>query len=331
MQMKSLNVSNFFVLCYHYVRPRENDRFPRILGNRTGVFVDHIRQLAQNYFVFSPEQITTLYHSDSVCADTGKKGLLFTFDDGLSDHYQVAEILQDFDIKAFFFIPTCILTDRLPANPTIVHYCLAEYGIEKFLLFFKKAAEEYGIDVVLPSYTRDNSVWKTIAEIKKIIKYKLKSTDSRKILLNIYKNAFLRDHPDAMEIMHLTKSQIKKIIRMGHGIGSHSHTHPSVAAGNLSNQELKLEIISSGVILREMFNVKVNAISYPFGETRDCLKKAELLKITDNYELAFTVEEKINTIGDSPLELGRIAPASTDTSADIQNKLLRITEGKLCV
>ena len=321
--MNTKNESRFFALSYHYIRPaKEIDRFPRILGNRINDFVDQIKTLGQHYHFVSPEEILQFYRNGKELNTKGKIGLLLTFDDGLSEHHNVARILNDLGIKAFFFIPTCIVKDGLPANPNIIHYCLAEYGVGTFLNSFKKAATVLGVQVSIPEYSHGNDPWKTIAEIKRTVKYNLNSTDSRNILLHIYKNLFYRNHPDALEIIHLTKKQIREIIAMDHSIGSHSHSHPSIASTNLSDAEIEKELVSPKLILEKNFGTEVSAFSYPFGELADCLATRDLLSLTKVYDLAFTIEEKINTPSTSPLELGRYMPTSKDDSSSILQKLI---------
>ena len=59
---------------------------------------------------------------------------------------------------------------------------------------------------------------------------------SRKILLHIYETTLLEKYPNAMEIMHLTKEQISEMYEMGHSIGTHTHSHISVALGYFSRR-----------------------------------------------------------------------------------------------
>jgi peptidoglycan/xylan/chitin deacetylase (PgdA/CDA1 family) len=123
----------YISLCYHYIRPdRAIDRFPKILCNRIDDFHKHIKLLKENFQILSPENALE-FSNGSFSLENGKYGLLFTFDDGLSDHFTAAKILSEYGIKALFFIPTCVLADKLPANPTIIHYCLSAYSISNFL------------------------------------------------------------------------------------------------------------------------------------------------------------------------------------------------------
>lgn len=332
--MKQAANGRFLSLCYHYIRPSPKDNlFPRILGNEITVFTEHLRRLSDRYSMVSPEEVKNLYYDGTPWPAGPKKiGLLFTFDDGLSDHYLAAKTLYDFGIKALFCIPTCILTDGLPISPTIVHYCLAKYGLAKFLAFLRESAQVFNITTEFPNYQPGDNVWKIIGEIKKKIKYDIDATNSRKILIDIYQKTLLRDHSDALEIMHLTKKQITEMLALGHHIGTHSHSHFSIASANLTEKELKKETTGSKQILETEFNTKVTAISYPYGESADCLKPSELLALDASFRLAFTIEPKLNGTDTNPLALGRYMPTSRDTSPILLHKLGQIEQGvKLCV
>ena len=71
-----------------------------------------------------------------------------------------------------------------------------------------------------------NSIKKfqTIDKIKDILYYKINHNISRKILLDIYKNLILSESISNSD-MHFSISQVRKLLDMGHKIGTHSHSH----------------------------------------------------------------------------------------------------------
>ena len=76
--------------------------------------------------------------------------------------------------------------------------------------------------------------------------------------------------------------------------------------------------------LEDKFKTQVYSFSYPFGGKEDCLTSSELIKKTNAYKLAFTVEEIYNTKNTSPYELGRYQPTSNDTSSKLNNIIKEI-------
>lgn len=313
----------YFSVCYHYIRPITNDPFPRILGTREDIFDEQIRVLKKEFMTISLSEATDFAYRDTHFGDN-KLGLLFTFDDGLFDHYTAARILAEHNIRAVFFVPTCILTEGLPINPVIIHYCLAHYGIGIFLRTYKDALEEYGISFdsypIIFKKGVDNPM-KTIGEIKKVFKYVLQPADSRNILLYIYRHLLEKDFPSAMEFIHLTERHIREILAMGHSIGGHTHSHISVASSNLAAETLEKEMIYPKEYLENTFSTTVESFSYPFGEQQDCLSSAELLRRTKAYRLAFTVDRILNTKDVSPLRLGRHSIQSSDTAVKVLQDL----------
>ena len=244
-------------LCYHYLRlNKQSDPFPRILGTNIDEFQNHLSMLQKNYHIISLK--------DALSISTGEDGfnkkntgILITFDDGLSDHYTAAKILSELNISAIFFIPTCILEEKLPANPTIIHYTIAVFGIEKFLKEFRESLVNNKLDSKLfdlqYSKSKDN-LGETISRIKSTFKYKLGYYDSRKILLDIYKNLFSSEYKNMLSTIHLTESQIREMLEMGHYVGTHTYSHISVAATELNSDDFIKEIISPKNYLEQKFN-----------------------------------------------------------------------------
>ena len=304
----------FTALCYHYVRNKTNS-FPKILGNSIDEFQDHIEMLKKEYNVISPNDVLDFYYNNHTFEKN--KNILLTFDDGLSDHHEAAKILHENDIKAMFFIPTCIIDEKLPANPMIIHYCIAEFGIKKFLKIYHKVVDELKLKILdynIEYNIKTDDGWDKIEQIKNLFKYKIEHNLSRKILIKNFQNLFSPKFPNALDIIHLNENEIKDIIKMGHTIGSHTHTHLSIAASKLSSRDFEKEVVFPKKILEKKFASKIFSFSYTFGEKQDCLLPSKLLENTEEYKLAFTVEGKKNTKNSSPLLLGRYMIKSTDSA-----------------
>ena len=320
--------SSYISLCYHYLRQnKESDPFPRILGTNIDEFQTHIKMLQKNYHVISLK--------DALSVSTGKDvftkkntGVLLTFDDGLSDHYTAAKILSELGVSATFFVPTCILDDQLPANPIIIHYALAVFGIERFLKEFREILVNHKLDSKLfdlkYSKSKDNS-WETISRIKSIFKYKLGYHKSRSILLEIYENLFSSEYKNMLEIIHLNEHKIRKMLEMGHNIGTHTHSHISVAGNELDPDSFTKEMVTPKHFLEQKFNTKINSFSYPFGGKDDYLPTSELIKKTNEYAMGFTIEPILNTKNTPQFELGRYSVHSTDTSFKLNSIIQNIS------
>ncbi len=322
--------SGYLSLCYHYIRDLNSEKlFPKILGTPVNIFEEHIEMFLNNFELITPENALNFSYADYKIQEN-KIGLLITFDDGLSDHYIAAKILAKYGIKALFFLPTCILEENLPANPIIIHYGIAKFGILKFVQELNYHLEKYldnSLSYKIQFIKGKDNPYQTIQKIKKLFKYDLSSNLSRIILLDLYQTMFNIKYPDAMKIMHLTKEQISEMLEMGHSIGTHTYSHISVGSTSLSNDEFNHEIVEPKNHLEKYFRIQTDFMSYPFGAIRDCLSSKELIMKTNSYKLAFTVEEILNTKSTSPFELGRYMPTSVDTSESLYNKMQNIING----
>ena len=319
--------TRYLSVCYHYIRSNEKKRYKRILGLPSDEFERQVVFLKKNYQILSLNDVDNLHNGNLFLK---KMGMLITFDDGLKDHYLAAKILSKHGIKGVFFIPTCILTDKTPANPIIIHYAIAIFGISKFLVEFQNALKH----TMIPKkdfeflFEKMDNPWKKIEEIKLIFKYRLNYKQSRKILLYVYNELLKNSFPHIFDDMHLTNSQIKQILKMGHSVGVHTHSHISVAATKLSKSDFKKEMIQPKKILEKEFGKSIISFSYPFGEKNDYLLSEQLLKKTKMYNMAFTVEHKTNSNKSSPLELGRYQPSSKETTSTLSKNLKKIQSGK---
>ena len=315
--------SKYACLCYHYIRsPESSEQFPRILGTPLSEFENHIQFIKKNFDSYSLNDIFSIHNNNKKL--NSKMGLHITFDDGLSDHYLAAKILEENNISATFFIPSCIISEKTPANPMIIHYVIAKYGIGEFLKLCKISMEKSGINFEqynLNFIKNKDNVWKKILLIKETFKYKIDYKIIRKILLDIYNSSFHKDYSDGLSMIHLNSNQIKKIVQMGHSIGTHSHSHISVNFSDLSKTEFNKEVIEPKHLFESKFNTKVISFSYPYGGKSDYYSSTEFSDRTLDYKLAFTVEEKINNENTSPLEIGRYQPMGNETVSKLTNKL----------
>lgn len=303
---------NFLALCYHYIRNEHAiSRFPRIYGNTEDQLRAHLSFFKNTYHPLSLKEIRDVYSGNNEIKSE-KAGVLLTFDDGLTGHYNAALILAEAGVKAVFFIPTCIFEEKLPANPQIIHYSIAHHGIGKFFETLRLISKEVGFETPqdMTFQSGDNPA-EVIARIKKLFKYELPHKIARKVLIRIYEELLLSEFPNILNEIHLTKEQVSEIVGMGHSIGTHSHTHVSVATANLSEEDFVKEVIAPQNYLEKTFGTTVDAFSYPFGGAQDRFSP-EFLREKASYDFAFTVDPILNKPGTNPLEIGRYEPMPWD-------------------
>ena len=314
-------------LCYHYLRPAAaQDRFPRILGTPMREFRRQVNRLRSDYAMCSPQQVRAMYaHPET--APIGQPGVLLTFDDGLAEHYAAAQWLAQQGIAAWFFIPTCILKDELPANPTILHYGIAVNGLGRFARTYHAALEAQGLSreaYGVPLTRGTDDVWTRIAQLKTMLYYRLPPARARAILLQCYRELLWKNDPDILSAMHLTSAQVREMLAMGHAIGVHSHSHVSGAAPGLTSAEWEAEVVEPKRYLEDTFGTQVVAFSYPFGEQADRLDWETRLRQTLLFELAFTIEPAANTPSTSPWQLGRVMLTAAETAQTLMARVQQL-------
>lgn len=96
----------------------------------------------------------------------------------------------------------------------------------------------------------------------------------------------------------------------GHGIefGAHSRTHPDLT--QISGEQLKEEIGGSAEDLRAIFGEAPLAFAYPYGLYNQSVCDA----VRRSFQLAFTVDESLNSLADDPFLMKRIGLFPTDLS-----------------
>jgi peptidoglycan/xylan/chitin deacetylase (PgdA/CDA1 family) len=96
-------------------------------------------------------------------------------------------------------------------------------------------------------------------------------------------------------------AQVRDWLRAGHGIGSHSLSHPYLT--RLSRRDAREEIVTSKKKLEDTFGVPVEDFCYPYGNWDETVRE---LVIEAGYRTACGVDFGVNTPAISPFSLRRI-------------------------
>jgi peptidoglycan/xylan/chitin deacetylase (PgdA/CDA1 family) len=282
---------------YHYVR-KGSDKSPYFIHLDVDDFEKQIDYLLSNYKILSKEEFEKNIKNKSIIND----GIVLTFDDGLSDHYEyVYPILTKKNLWGIFYIPTFPYQNKQLLDVHRIHYLLGKYGgenvLDKLSLlikskdFIKSSEKLFGASTYLK---QDNDFYTT--KVKQIINYYLqphKRSDILKKLLDIFKE----NENEICKNFYLTKSQINLMIEGGMSIGNHGHSHTLFS--NLSDLEQCNEIITSNDILSDLTDGNdYKSFCYPYGGkqsynnyTLKCLNEY-------NFTFAFSVESKDIEVSD---------------------------------
>lgn len=306
-------------LMYHYVR-NNNKLYPYSAHERFDHFKLTIdRFIHEGYRFINVSDCLTEGLSGGLISS---KSIMLTFDDGLSDHYYVANYLNSKGInKATFYIPTYPLTENKLLAVHKAHIIRAKYGPGSLELLHK-ACDQLGID---PTYHTEYGIEKE----RYSTAYTHQNDDSRtkefKRLINYFGSLGVRDklldqiminqdiNVQASEY-YLSRSQIHEMSSMGFEIGSHGVSHTLLS--RLTRTEQHRELLSSKLILEDIIRSKINSFCYPYGgkKSYDNNTLSELAE--SEYTTAISVEYRdvsIEDINEKPFELPRYDCNQVDT------------------
>ena len=247
-----------------------------------------------------------------------KNDVCLTFYDSVKSQFDIAlPVLEDQNIKSFFFVHTSIFENR-PDNLEVFRYFRTKF-FKNINDFYDNFYQNFNID--LKTFFEKKS--KIIKEKKKKfsfysfedIKFRLvrdnllSQNEYKKIILKMMKQKKF-DPKDIYTKLFLTKKDIIQLDSLNHSIGLHSHSHPTLIE-KLNYNEQKNEYEKNLKILSEILNKNVNelnCISHPCGsynnETLRLLKNLGL-EIGFRQDMKIEKEKKMTKINNSKLEIAR--------------------------
>ena len=115
---------------FHDIRDLENTKYSERYKLRSFMsfneFKEKLKYLSKEYNIVNSSEIQSLKTSKS-------KHAVLTFDDGLLDHYHVAQLLSDMKLSGTFLVPTQAVRDRVLMRTHKIQFLLASIS-EKLLV-----------------------------------------------------------------------------------------------------------------------------------------------------------------------------------------------------
>jgi peptidoglycan/xylan/chitin deacetylase (PgdA/CDA1 family) len=264
--MKML-VRNFL---FHRVSDEKDERWPPMTP---ALFEKIISSLVKKFEVISLEE----FLSGSVSSSFTRQPATILFDDGYKDNIEyAAPILSKYKCPASFYIVTDSVTRNIPTWTYLLDHVLQRTGVSALKLdfpFFPQHMRE-----VFPSDT------KSISKIKPL----LKSFPNAQRVASL--NSIIAQCQD-VELPRnkmMTWDDIRQLKTEGFEIGSHTHTHPMLAALD-DEKEIEEELVVSAKKIQEELGRFPLTISYPIGSVDE--RVIRLSKKT-GYKYGLAVEQK---------------------------------------
>jgi len=247
-----------------------------------------------------------------------KNEVCLTFDDSIKCQIDVAlPILEDLNIKSFFFVYTSLF-DEKPDNLEVYRYFRMNFfdSVENFYKKFylrlnvnlKKFFKEYKNQI---EYKKVKSPHYSIEDIKfRFVRDILIRKDSyEKIMLSMMEEKKF-DYKKYYKKLFFDKNDLRKLNNLGHLIGLHSHNHPTLFEGLDYEEQLNQYKKSLSIISKILNKPKkdINCMSHPNGSYNlDTLEILKNLGINLGFKHIMQVEPEkgMKNINNSNLEIAR--------------------------
>ncbi len=250
------------------------------------------------------------------------KDVCFTFDDSLKSHYDIAiPVLEDLKIKCFFFSQSSYLDKGKTNNEDLLEtyrYFRTNYfsNMEEFYdSFFKE------IKTDLTNFFNSNKKNEDILKAKfpfysKLdIKFRLvrdqflAKRNYKQIMSDMFKKKDFKPE-DYYENLFLSSKHILEMKNLGHLIGLHSHTHPTMIQ-NLSYEDQLYQYEKNLEVLSKILSCNKKDISYmshpngSYNENTLTILKNLGIKLGFKSIMKIEPEKKMKKINNSFLEIAR--------------------------
>lgn len=255
------------ILRYHRVIPNEEPAAPYRMGIGVDLFASQISWLAENARVVSIEEFL---HWKASGKTPPQDLYVLTFDDGYRDNLtHAAPVLERHGMTGTFYITAACLTERMPFWPEIISQ------VVRLTSARSRALEVNGAQTVLELGTPEERVETCLSMIDR-----LRKLPTERIATEVARIAEVLqvdiERARAATPPVLSAEDLRTLAGKGHTIGSHTVSHPYLAAEPAARQREEIE--DSRRILEDALRASVLDFCYPGGgytaTTRDIVAAA---------------------------------------------------------
>lgn len=259
-----------FISMYHYTRDLKHSRYPEIKGLDISLFRQQMDFFKNNCNVVTMEQVIDAIKGK--CA-LPEKAVLLTFDDGYIDNFTFAfPILEEYGFQGSFFIPGMTFTTHQLLDVNKIHYILASADIRKLVVDVKKKMDYYrGQEFDYPSTeelwsqyaTNERFDGKETVFVKRILQTVLPERLRNMISSDLFEKYVGVTEEQLAYELYMTSEQIRTMKKHGMFIGVHGYNHYWL--GNLSPEQMRVDISKALETMDEFIDRKEWVMNYPYG------------------------------------------------------------------
>lgn len=252
---------------YHYVRPFDS-RLPRLKHLHIDDFRRQLDYFDRTYGFVDKTEFLSLWDGSCVSNNLHRGGVILTFDDGLSCHYDyVYPELRERNLWGIFYVPTYPYEKKELLAVHKTHILLASSNANEVLVSLQsrltpeRLVDAYRQDFRELTYRYQNNLTAE-TQVKKILNYYI-DYEYRDCILNQLLAEFVPEDLYHIDQFYLKPSHIREMAEGGMIIGSHTINHPVMS--KLSIQQQRTEIVDSFDFLSQIIPLSPKTFCFPYG------------------------------------------------------------------
>jgi peptidoglycan/xylan/chitin deacetylase (PgdA/CDA1 family) len=305
--MVSADKPKLLLVNYHYIREAAAYRYPGIHPLSPEKFRQQISSLKRRFHIAEPGEVEDFFLNGKKFT---KPSVFITFDDGLVDHWQVAQdVLNPLGVKAAFFLCSRPALEGRALTVHKIHWLRAHTDPTDFteeLFSYFPASQRQQDDASWSEAAERMYIYDTpqIARLKFALNFVLPSD----IIDDVTSRMFTKrgiDERTFCRQTYMADDQLRVLAEQGHLIGLHGHSHtPFLRLGDGVFSEVK----QNQDYIARACGIKPTWVSYPNGRDDaipDPLVLKDLFARLD-LRFGFTTLGTWNEASGNPTRLNRI-------------------------
>jgi peptidoglycan/xylan/chitin deacetylase (PgdA/CDA1 family) len=235
-----------------------------------------------------------------------------TFDDGYKDNYtQAFPIMQQHGLTATFFLATGYIGSHKSKWDDALSLLLASTPSLEIEL-------EIDNQKIILSLLHNHDKQKALSILIKRLRV-LNNIERERILTSLVSKYASSEFRNLSNIM-LSWEDVQTMVKAEMTFGAHTINHVSLAS--LDNECVTQEIIGSKQAVEMGTKRPVTCFSYPYGKSQDFSVATQAILQAHDFTCGVTSISGINTLGQDPFALKRIAINNEDDLLDWELKIL---------
>jgi peptidoglycan/xylan/chitin deacetylase (PgdA/CDA1 family) len=289
---------------FHYIRTSFDQKYPSIFGVTPKQFEDQLCELSKHGEFVSQTQLRDVINNRDTLPNNS---LLVTFDDGLTEQYELAlPVLDKLGIPAIFFSCSRPHVESRILDVHRIHILRSEIAPEEILrqvlLFVENRGKSLDLSVIKKkaesTYRYDKG---QNALVKYIMNFLISPHNKTEFLDQAFDNLLPGQEEVLFKELYMTTEQLCDLASRDY-LGVHGHDHTPV--GDLEPEMKEFQIRNSKKVLEDIVKVPLDSFTYPHGTFSAANGMAQRLEDA-GYQMAFTMERGINQGLDKPYYIAR--------------------------